>query len=98
MKTLLTALAGFLAIAAPHAHGLEVSPYTFEPRTGEKVAAEKGVFEVPENRSAPNSRRLKLSFVRFASTNPRKGAPIIYLAGGPGGSGVDAARGRRFPI
>lgn len=96
-------LIGTLALSAlftgtAHSEGIELTPYTFEPRSGEKIAAEKGVFEVPENRANPSSRRIKLSFVRFAATHPGKRAPIVYLAGGPGGSGVDAARGRRFPI
>jgi pimeloyl-ACP methyl ester carboxylesterase len=79
------------------APALQLSAYTFEAR-GTKVEAERGDFWVPENRANPKSRKIKLSFVRFASTNPNKGAPIIYLAGGPGGSGVGTARGPRFPI
>jgi pimeloyl-ACP methyl ester carboxylesterase len=103
MKTKLWLLTGTLALgasglSATGAEGIRFEPYTFEARSGEKVAAEKGVFEVPENRAKPGSRVLKLSFVRFAATGPNKGAPIVYLAGGPGGSGVDAARGRRFPL
>jgi len=27
-----------------------------------------------------------------------RGSPIIYLAGGPGGSGIASARGSRFPL
>jgi pimeloyl-ACP methyl ester carboxylesterase len=83
--------------AAVDTQGLKLSPYTFEAH-GQSIASEKGEFWVKENRSDPHSRRIKLSFVRFASTNPAKGAPIVYLAGGPGGSGVGTARGPRFPI
>ncbi|MDN5882985.1 MAG: alpha/beta fold hydrolase, partial [Nitrosospira sp.] len=36
--------------------------------------------------------------MRFQSTNPDPGYPIVYLAGGPGGSGIAAARGKRFPL
>src|SRR5690606_28539839 len=43
-------------------------------------------------------RRIRLGYVRFPSTAAQPGPPIIYLAGGPGGSGVDAATGPRFPI
>ena len=68
------------------------SPYEFEARDGAKLSVERGEFFVPENRSNAGSRRIKLSFVRFAATTPSKRAPIVYLAGGPGGSGVEAAR------
>jgi pimeloyl-ACP methyl ester carboxylesterase len=79
------------------AFGLDLSPYSFEAH-GKSIASEKGEFWVMENRADPKSRRIKLSFVRFLSTNPHKGAPIVYLAGGPGGSGIAAAKGARFPI
>lgn len=75
-----------------------VEPYTFEAIDGTRVPAERGRFFVPENRSDPDSRNIKLEFVRFPSTNPNPGSPIVYLAGGPGSSGIDAAKGRRFPL
>ncbi len=73
-------------------------PYLFEPNDGESVAALRGSFIVPENRSDPNSRDITLHYVKFPSTSENPGAPIVYLAGGPGGSGVNTARGRRFPL
>jgi pimeloyl-ACP methyl ester carboxylesterase len=39
-----------------------------------------------------------MSYVRFASTAAKPGPPIVYLAGGPGGSATRAAAGPRFPI
>lgn len=77
---------------------LTVEPYTFTGPNGVKVDAEKGTFEVPENRDNPNSRTIKIGFVRFKSTSPNPGAPIVYLAGGPGGTGVGTAQGPRFPL
>jgi pimeloyl-ACP methyl ester carboxylesterase len=74
------------------------SPYEFEASDGTNVESEMGKFEVPENREDPSSRLIEIGFVRFKSTNDNPGAPIIYLAGGPGGSGVGTARGRRFPL
>ncbi len=73
-------------------------PYQFEANDGTAVDAERGVFKVPENRANPDARLIELHFVRFKSTSDNPGAPIVYLAGGPGGSGVGTARGRRFPL
>ncbi|VAW03520.1 FIG00783451: hypothetical protein, partial [hydrothermal vent metagenome] len=92
---------GFVAACAniePPAPQVTFEAYAFEARNGEKVAAERGLFKVPENRNDANSREIELGFVRFKSTSDNPGAPIIYLAGGPGGSGVATARGRRFPL
>ena len=75
-----------------------MDPIAFKLRDGSTVAAEQGSFDVPERRSDAASRKITIRFVRFKSTNPRPGAPIVYLAGGPGGSGIDAARGPRQPI
>lgn len=73
-------------------------PYRFEARSGAMVPAERGTFSVPENRAAGGSRRIALRYVRFPSTSSTPGSPIVYLAGGPGGSGTGAARGSRFPL
>jgi pimeloyl-ACP methyl ester carboxylesterase len=85
------------AVATP-APALTVEPYTFTGPNGVKVEAEKGTFEVPENRKDPNSRKIKIGFVRFKSTAANPGDPIVYLAGGPGGTGVGTAQGPRFPL
>ncbi len=77
---------------------LKIEPYVFENSRKEKVDAEFGRLYVPENRAHPKSRLLSLAFVRFKSTSANPGSPIIYLAGGPGGSGIGAARGSRFPL
>lgn len=73
-------------------------PFTFTARSGQTAPAERGFFEVPEDRNDPRSRRIRLGYVRFPTTAPNPGPPIVYLAGGPGGSGADAATGPRFPI
>ncbi len=77
---------------------IRYEPYVFTARNGTKVDAELGKFEVPENRAHPGSRKITISFVRFKSTSPNPGEPIVYLAGGPGGSGVGTAQGPRFPL
>ncbi len=74
------------------------SPITFVSNAGDTLAAEHGEIWVPENRSEPDSRSISLAYVRFPSTSATPGSPIVYLAGGPGGSGIATARGRRFPL
>ena len=76
---------------------LKMEPYVFEAG-GEKVDAELGHLIVPENRKNPKSSLIELAFVRFKSTATNPGPPIVYLAGGPGGSGIGTARGTRFPL
>eukprot|EP01036_Dinobryon_divergens_P054389 gene54389-72676_t len=76
----------------------EAGPFRFASGDGQETDAERGFFEVPEDRRLPGSRRIRLGYVRFPSTSPNPGPPIVYLAGGPGGSGVRTAMGPRFPI
>jgi pimeloyl-ACP methyl ester carboxylesterase len=80
----------------PRAGDLKIEPYVFETK-GEKVDAEIGRLIVPENRKNPR-KLIELAFVRFKSTSANPGPPIVYLAGGPGGSGIATARGSRFPL
>ena len=84
--------------AAAQAPQLRVEPYTFKLADGTQMDAERGRFLVPEDRGDPSARKIELGFVRFRSTNPNPGPPIVYLAGGPGGSGVGTAYGPRQPI
>src|SRR5687768_12532723 len=102
-RTILLALAmvsiTFVASAQQKRAGdLTIKPYVFQPQGGEKVDAELGVLTVPENRSDPRSNLIEVAFIRFKSTSKNPGPPIVYLAGGPGGSGIGAARGSRFPL
>ncbi|MEO6392606.1 MAG: alpha/beta hydrolase [Pyrinomonadaceae bacterium] len=77
---------------------VNITPKVFETAKGERIEAEFGQLTVPENRTKPGSRLIQLAFVRFKSTVANPGPPIVYLAGGPGGSGIGAARGTRFPL
>ncbi|HVI72054.1 MAG TPA: alpha/beta hydrolase, partial [Pyrinomonadaceae bacterium] len=84
--------------AQPKAGTLKIKPYTFAGPNGEKVESEFGTLLVPENRSDPQTNVIELAFVRFKSTAKNPGPPIVYLAGGPGGSGIGAASSSRFPL
>lgn len=83
------------AYAAPIASETAIQ---FEPKAGESIAAYEGAFMVPENRSDPDSRMLTIKYVRFPATGETAGSPIVYLAGGPGGSGIETAKHERFPL
>lgn len=85
-------------VFAQKAGEMKLEPYVFEAASREKVDAELGRLFVPENRRNANSKLIELTFVRFKSTAANPGPPIIYLAGGPGGSGIAAARSTRFPL
>lgn len=89
--------AGAIAAGAAPAPALRIEPTVFEAGR-EKAEAEIGRFTVPENRLKPGGRTVELAFVRFKSTSADPGPPIVYLAGGPGGSGTGAARRSRFPL
>lgn len=91
-------LLGADARPARKAGDLTWRPWTLETSSGEKVEAELGTLLVPESRRRPDGRLLELSFVRLKSLSPKPGPPIVYLAGGPGGSGIDAAKGPRHPL
>lgn len=77
---------------------LTLEPHLYETRSHGEVAAEFGTIRVPENRGRADSRPLELAFVRLPAepTADAAAPPIVYLAGGPGGSGISAGRGDRF--
>ena len=88
-------------ISQSKSFNLDIKPYNYSIETKDKkveIPAEIGSFEVKENRKNKNSRTIKLSFVRFKSTSEKAGSPIVYLAGGPGGSGINAAGGPRHDL
>jgi pimeloyl-ACP methyl ester carboxylesterase len=88
----------FAQASAPTQAPTQAGPFRFKSLQGQETDAERGFFEVPEDRRDPRSRTIRLSYVRFASTAAKPGPPIVYLAGGPGGMATRAAGGPRFPI
>lgn len=77
---------------------LQIEPYMFEAANGLKVDAERGFLNVPEKRGKTDSRLIKIAFIRFRSISASPKSPIVYLAGGPGSSGIATARGARFSM
>jgi pimeloyl-ACP methyl ester carboxylesterase len=54
---------------------------TFE---GVARSVDRGTLIVPEDRSKPDSPRIRVGFLRLRSTATKPGAPTLFLAGGPG--------------
>jgi pimeloyl-ACP methyl ester carboxylesterase len=67
--------------------------YVFQTDNGARIEAQFGRLWLEP--SAGVSRQ-SVAFVRLPATTPTPGPPIIYLAGGPGGSGIATGRGERF--
>lgn len=102
MKNLLLfaaiSLSSSMTAVAQKVGDIKIEPYTFETNNGQKIEAEFGRIYVLEKHSKPNGKFIELAFVRFKSTTKTSSYPIIYLAGGPGGSGINLAKGARFPL
>jgi len=90
------------APALPHGPnvgaGLALEPYTVHASDGRAIAVALGHLTVPENRQKASGRSVQLAFLRFVSTADHPGPPIVYLAGGPGGSGIADAAGNRLGL
>ncbi|HEY0930884.1 MAG TPA: alpha/beta fold hydrolase [Gemmatimonas sp.] len=86
-------------LAAPAAAHIRFEPHPFVTRAHGTIDAELGTLDVPRRHDQPSGPRQTLRLVRLRARHPVAGAaPVIYLAGGPGGSGIDAARGNRWPV
>ena len=72
----------------------------FKTMDNKTTDAYQGYIEVPENRNNVNSRLIPVKYVRFPAKGNENGSPIIYLSGGPGGSGIDTAKypNFRYPL
>lgn len=78
---------------------LTFAPYPFETVRHGVIHAEVAYLDVPRRHREPDGPQLRLRVVRLPATGgERRAAPVVYLAGGPGGSGVGTARGPRWPV
>ena len=80
------------------ASAISWSPYELKLRSGEAWQGQLGELEVPLLRGESTDKTMRIRFVRLPATGKPDGPPIIYLAGGPGSSGIDAARGDRSAL
>jgi len=78
---------------------IRFTPFLIQPRDGSsRVSAELGWLAVPENHARPSGPSIELAFLRIRTAAPRPGTPVVWLAGGPGGSGTDDAEGQILPL
>jgi pimeloyl-ACP methyl ester carboxylesterase len=66
-------------------------PYSLRTAKGTEATTLHRI-DVAENRARPQGARITLAVVRLAATAPSSRPPVIYLAGGPGQSGIAAAQ------
>jgi pimeloyl-ACP methyl ester carboxylesterase len=93
------ALCVFGTAQAQPASTLSWEPFSLKPRGQPEVAAERAQLNVPLRHAQPTGASITLNIVRLPALQPgADAAPVVYLAGGPGGSGVSAALGARWPI
>ena len=99
IRALILATASVAALSVAHATPLtDERLIEFEASDHSVTEAYRGEIFVPENRADPESRIIRIEYVRFPATGDTSGPPIIYLSGGPGGSGINTAKGPRFPL
>lgn len=100
LGALCLAFASATPLLASEVHAPMVfEPYEFETLDHGTVPAEVAFFEVPRRHSEPEGPAMRLRVVRLPTTGgDGRAAPVVYLAGGPGGSGVGTARGPRWPV
>jgi pimeloyl-ACP methyl ester carboxylesterase len=77
---------------------LKWEPYTLETVDGRKIPSQLGRLVVPERHGQRAGGQIELALLRIRSTAVSPGPPIVYLAGGPGGSGIALARGPRASV
>lgn len=87
------------ALASGAPAPLVFAPYAMETKGNGTIATEEAFLEVPRRHSEPNGPRIRLRVVRLPATGGNgRNAPVVYLAGGPGGSGFGTALGPRWPV
>ena len=92
------ALSLFAALLSPALSHSETQPWSLDIYQGQTIQVGRGSFQVPENRANKNTRKLTLFYVRLPALTNKPGNPIVYLAGGPGGSATEAAQWPRMAL
>lgn len=72
---------------------LRVEPRVLKTESGKSIDADAGRLMVLENRGRRDSRLIPIRFLRLKSSAAKPGAPLFYLAGGPGDRGISESPG-----
>lgn len=73
-------IASYLQVVAQG--DLKIKQANFKTLSKTTISGEVGYLSVPENRSNPSSRRIKIKFIRLKSLSPNPKEPVVYLEGG----------------
>ena len=90
---LLFAIPGQGQVSSVKRDKVKFEPTVLKDNKGKRIEGEIGRLRVPENRTKAKSRLIEIAFIRFKSPRKDPRPPIFFLAGGPGGSGIDMAKG-----
>src|SRR5436190_22949546 len=72
-----------------------IEPASLTTPNGETIPFELGTLYVPENRSDPKARIIRVGFARFRPPHPIGIPPIFQLIGGPGASFLEGLKPRQ---
>src|SRR5262249_16334148 len=87
---LMTAVAALTVVSdvGHSAPGPGRDSFAFESYNGRSIAAERGFVRVPLRHAAPDGPAIEIAYVRLPATTAHPKAPIVFLDGGPGASGI----------
>ncbi len=82
----------------PQVREIHIGKKIFKNEKGESVEGEQGYIVVPEVRSNPESRPIKVAFVRIKTTAENPVPPVVLLHGGPTSKGIIQTRSSRIHV
>ncbi|GAB3162761.1 alpha/beta fold hydrolase [Telluribacter humicola] len=77
---------------------IDFKPVKAKIYTGDSISCEMGTLDVPENRLATHGNKIELALLKLKSLSPAPSYPIVFLAGGPGESGISYLEEKYFQM
>lgn len=75
---------------------IDFKSLTFKLHSGDTLHYDFGMLKVLENRSSTHSKVIELAVLKAKAKNTNSNAPIVFLSGGPGESGIDYIKEEYF--